>query len=156
PESFRNQSKTEPYSVQVGMHTLSCSKNGGPPFVTTFEVAEDSLIHANCKLGEYAAKDKTLGWIAVGGAVVSAGLGTYLLISYYNDKAKADEMGKVLQSNKQYFGPALIGLGVAAGVVSYFLLTGGDEDAVEAGYERFKPGFFASENGVVFSASGRF
>ncbi len=111
--------------LPVGKHTLTVTASGYDTFFKDFTVKQGKEANISCYLsqaGKYWTKKRIGGWVMVG---VGAGLtigGIAVLASYYNDKKVARNTGKILKSNKQYWGPVLIGVGVVTAGCSYFLL----------------------------------
>lgn len=119
-----DRKKTEPVELKVGSHLLSCSKGGGIRYSTTFQVLPNQQVDVLCDITKKETPiTKIIWWSTAGVGVVMTGVGIGLTVSYVQDKKKAEREDLKLTSNKQYFGPILISLGVAAmGTASYFIV----------------------------------
>jgi hypothetical protein len=107
--------------LRVGRHDVLCMKEGMPPYVTSVLVGADEMVEVTCKMRKEGPSLQPWAWVAAGTGAAAVGVGTWMLISYFQDR-KADSDNKYfVKSTKQYFGPTLIAVGLGAGVASYFL-----------------------------------
>lgn len=130
-----NARETDLMDIPVGRHQLECTRPGIPRYYRPFSVEAEEEVALVCAFPESSGARGALAWSAVGAGTASLGVGTYLLIAYFNDVDYADKHNQRLESNKQIFGPVLMGVGVAGvvtGVVLLLMDKSGDEDASSA------------------------
>lgn len=111
--------------LPTGKHTIAVIADNYETYFKDFIVKKGTEPVISCYLstkGKYWTTKKIIGWSMVGGGAIMTGVGIYLLTSYYSDKDLARNTGQTMKSNKQYFGPVLIGMGVVTAACSYFLL----------------------------------
>ncbi len=124
-----NARETDLMDIPVGRHQLECTRPGIPRYYRPFSVEAEEEVALVCAFPESSGVADALAWSSVGAGAVSLGAGTYLLISYFDDVDYADTHNKRLVSNKQIFGPILMGVGVAGIATGLVLLLTGDGDA---------------------------
>jgi hypothetical protein len=153
-----NSSKTEEKIMNVGDHSLACMYKGEQPVNKNFTIRADETLLVSCAEAYEKGGTSTWGWVAVGTSVVSAGLGIFWLVSYYDDKDYAEKHNKILDSNKHIFGGIFLGLAVLSGGASYFLFTSSarkGEGDVEV-LSNYLPVIIPSERGAFLIQSLRF
>lgn len=146
--------------IQIGSHNLICKKDGYLPLITPFVVKEGEVANILCKF----EKPPSIGiwpWVAAGGGAVFLGIGTLLLISYFNDKDELEKKpeGTKLESNKHIFGGMFLAMGIGAGVASYFLFTKKPSEEKSAKNSFSSPNVFSFtpvNKGFFFSSSLKF
>lgn len=149
---------TESISVPMGRHDLVCSRPGSPRHYGVFRVNANEELTVTCELeAAPTGGSSALAWTTLSAGVVAAGLGTYFLISYFDDVDFAESTNQRLESNKQIFGPVLIGVGVAAGVTSIFLFPSEPEGETSGSVDvSVRPTLAPLPEGGMIGASGRF
>ena len=148
--------------LTTGDHELVCERTGAPRHFSTFSLEADEERLLLCKFPTAEVVEDGGGSVVpavitlVAGAA-AAGVGTWLLISYFDDQEHADRNNLKLESSKQIVGPALIGVGVAAMVGSIFLWPSSSDSSARA--ERlpdFQIGVAPFQGGGAVTAVGRF
>lgn len=111
--------------IVVGKHTLVCTMPGRPSYYVEFKVVQGAENTVLCDFSKVATPADPIrdpwGWTtaAIGLAGVATGVG--LIISWRADVAFAEDTNQDLVTNKDIIGFTALGLGVAAGVASYFV-----------------------------------
>ena len=122
--------------IPIGPHTITVTANEYETCFKKFYLKKGLLGNFSCTLQKkgstYWTAKHIIGWSMVGAGAILTGVGIYLEIAYFNDKSTLKSMNRSLGSNKnyhyelisnkRYFGPILIGVGVATAASSYFLL----------------------------------
>lgn len=120
-----SEQKTEPRTLQVGKHQLTCWRQGEAKDVRSFTVREGEDVVLVCRSG-FAAEVSTRriwGWITAGGGIASAAAGGVLFWSYRKDveKAESDPELFIKSTNKHIFAGVFGLTAIGLGVTSYFL-----------------------------------
>ncbi|MGM0577345.1 MAG: PEGA domain-containing protein [Myxococcota bacterium] len=110
-------------SVPVGAHRVTCHAEGESPVAHEVTVEQDRVTTVRCALAPGISSGRA--WAAGSLLVVGGGTfayGGWLVKSYLDDVDHADATNQDLDSNKQIFGPVLLGVGSAAIVTGTVLL----------------------------------
>jgi len=161
-------SRSTPMKVRAGTHRLLCVKSGLAPYMSSFDVAPNVTVEVTCRLKPPSAStNRTWGWVTLstGLAAAAAGAG---LVGWYYGSSKGNpshpEPGLEYQLNhkdyhENYYGFALLGLGlVSAGLSVYFFLADDDDGVASGGStdRRYTFGVAPVRGGAVASGRIRF
>ncbi|NOZ01762.1 MAG: hypothetical protein GXP54_07720 [Deltaproteobacteria bacterium] len=161
--------RSAPMKVRAGSHQFLCVKEGLPPFMSTFVVAPDVTVEVSCRLRPPStSNNRTWAWVTLSTGLAATAAGAGLVAWYYtagSSKPSNPNANVVYQLNRRdyhenYYGFALLGLGVAtAGLSAYFFMADQDEDrgAAQAPQKtRFSFGIAPAPGGAVASGNVRF
>jgi tetratricopeptide (TPR) repeat protein len=163
-DAERNSSRTEPKQVRVGNHVVACGFPGYRTYFAPVQVTEGVVSEVACNFAEFdvpPSEDYTWAWVTMSGALAFTGTGVFLVVSYYNDVAQADEQGLGIETSKDDFGIAALAVGGAlAGVSLYLFLDPPVDDADTARTDDGPPVHMTllplPEGGAFVGAGGSF
>lgn len=122
--------QTQPRSLQVGKHELTCWRKGEEKDVRSFAVREGEDVVLICRSG-LATQNTTRriwGWLSASGSIASAAAGGVLFWSYRKDieKEQADPLLYIKSTNKHIFAGVFGLASIGLGITSYFLFNSTD------------------------------
>lgn len=116
---------TDPRTLQVGKHQLTCWKQNETKDVRTFIVREGEDVSLLCRSGVATASSarRIWGWITAGTGIASVAAGVVLFWSYREDIEKADQDPDIfIKSTNKHIFAGVFGLAsIGLGVTSYWL-----------------------------------
>lgn len=160
-----NRSNT--MKVRAGSHQLLCVKEGLAPYMSSFEVAPNVTVEVACKLKPPATgNNKTWAWVTLSTGLAATAAGVGLVAWYYTAGGKPTHPNPNLayqtkrkDYHENYYGFALLGLGVVSAGLSAYFFVADQTDSESSSQGRVKPYGIAVapvEGGAVASGTFRF